>query len=480
MTITNSTNSIGENKPNPYAALTVGGRRLQRIKQNGPISAAESAAFRKELVDFCGTTEDGARFLQQAVDPFHDAPFRHIGLPDAQSGKSVVQKIEKQFTIVRPASVASTAKWDSHIAFMPFLTSTSSGSTFTPIMTDTTNLCKDLFNGTASQPWTNILDCNMNMVTACSVPSGKPTFSHVLKADYDNATYQTIDTESLVSNANSSLQRVIAGAVKIQNVTEELHKSGAVCVYEKDAHKMTADQSRIFTDNGTSATYTKEIMCDRMQLPPATVGDCYLHGGITWEAKEGSIINCKIDAADNHATRFRSGNLILEGNSVPTEWNGTFSNARQGWGAAQPALNGDSSHCYLPILNIPGMQSGAYFTGLSPETVLNVTVRFYVEVFPFAENDLVTATGPSPSYDAQAIQCLSELHADMLPGHPDHMNGAGDFFRKVWRGVRKVGKDVIKPTLEAVALAAPNTKAGQAASTALKAEQFIEDARHAF
>jgi len=80
---------------------------------------------------------------------------------------------------------------------------------------------------------------------------------------------------------------------------------------------------------------------------------------------------------------------------------------------------------------------GAFFTGLSPQTTLNLTVHYYVERFPdVAQTDLVLLATPSPRYDSQALTFYSNAVRDMPVGVMQRENSLGSWFRGAIQTVR--------------------------------------------
>ena len=93
-------------------------------------------------------------------------------------------------------------------------------------------------------------------------------------------------------------------------------------------------------------------------------------------------------------------------------------------------------HNVTPSMVLPFMCSGAYFTGLSAQTSLTVTMRAFVEVFPSPGNPLVPLAHPSSPYDAKVLQCYSEIMSELHAGYPVRDNAAGDYFRKAYAALK--------------------------------------------
>jgi hypothetical protein len=85
--------------------------------------------------------------------------------------------------------------------------------------------------------------------------------------------------------------------------------------------------------------------------------------------------------------------------------------------------------------------TGAYFSGLSPETVLTLDILFIVEVAPTSANpamlSMVSKTAP---YDPIAMRLYCNMLQNLPPGVPVHENAKGDWWRTVLTTATKVAK----------------------------------------
>jgi len=92
---------------------------------------------------------------------------------------------------------------------------------------------------------------------------------------------------------------------------------------------------------------------------------------------------------------------------------------------------------------LPFDVSGAYFAGLSNQTSLTITVRWYIERCPtIDEIDLVVLATPSPTYDPDALRVYSDAMHAIPPGVPVGMNPAGEFFRQIVSNIRRLAPKV--------------------------------------
>lgn len=83
--------------------------------------------------------------------------------------------------------------------------------------------------------------------------------------------------------------------------------------------------------------------------------------------------------------------------------------------------------------------TGAYFSGLSPETVLTLDYRFITELAPTTANpSMLAMCSPSPPYDPRALDCYSHCINKVPPGVPVGMNAKGDYWRMVLKAAATV------------------------------------------
>jgi len=62
-------------------------------------------------------TSSGVKWLEVALDPFHDTEVVSDGYPDVTTTRSITQVVTKTMTVVAPAGL-TTATWDAHVFFL--------------------------------------------------------------------------------------------------------------------------------------------------------------------------------------------------------------------------------------------------------------------------------------------------------------------------------------------------------------------------
>ena len=323
------------------------------------------------LVRRCGGSEEGAKWLKLAVDPFHDVDLELVGFPDQTPGRSVIYNVTKNITITRPSAV-TTGKFDAHVSFTPVVHKSGWVARDTIVSADGhTNAVKTpALNSKTMQP---------GIIQICTVPAGDATFRAGANEDY-----ASLDYSSLLDVDGSSISRLIGCAFEVHNTTEELHKSGAVTVYRYDNNR-DAEAMRLTDGTADSDTYTS----NGIHGPPTVEANAKLLNGITWEAADGCLVPCVMDTINEPQKLLpRRNHMITNGGSRNIYW------GQEDIEDTVVMFSGSSSFTRVarnadPSMILPFMGSGAYFTGLSAETSLTVTMRAFVEVFPSPGNALV-------------------------------------------------------------------------------------------
>jgi hypothetical protein len=89
-------------------------------------------------------------------------------------------------------------------------------------------------------------------------------------------------------------------------------------------------------------------------------------------------------------------------------------------------------------LEAPIETTGAFFSGLSQETVLTLDIRWFTEVAPTSANTaMLSMCSPSAHYDPRALECYTNCLLTLPPGVPVGMNEKGDFWRMAVKAAKK-------------------------------------------
>jgi len=363
-----------------------------------------------------GLTPAGAEWLKAAADPFHDTPLQVVGYPDVNEAASVVQVVRLSAPLSVPSTVSSPNTWDCHIHSFPWMAVASgafgqwagnsqgnAGLGFGAFqITETGNV------GTAI--------CPMGNIGVCSVPSGNPTWDSAMTQT--NGTLNFPLQQGLAPYLRGEY-RIIAKGWEVVNTSAELTVQGLVTAYRQPFEDTDSAKSIVayFSTNGLTPASTvfgwPSVVID--SYPPQSSGSALLlDGSKQWKAKDGVYITDTLNSQELPTgidmacvaqnlpagdSRFATAAAALLGVSGQT-------------GAAIPPTSSTNNLVYLGpdgLLPTKFNHSGAYFTGLSYTTTLQLNAIFYIEKFPSQqETDLVVLAKHSCRYDCAALDYIQK------------------------------------------------------------------------
>jgi len=350
-------------------------------------------------------------------------------MPDGAPGRVLTYSVPLQASISRPSFLSADAAWDCHFCFVPYHTSG-----------DVSGFDQELLGGGGNNPATyskyhfgGTTRISGSLI-ACKVASGDNTFDPETTAEYE-----VLPLSDYLEDQNALL-RLSGGAFKVENVTESLHKSGAVTCYTTPQGDGPLTTCSMFSADGS--TFRGTVQARKKFGPPTTLANAKLFSSITMKAEEGAMVHLRMNVEDNHPVALTNEPVVVE--------TGIISGAeRRVW------MSFNSDNIPLGTAAIPNSlvlgfdMSGAYFTGLSYETKLEWIFSGIVESHPTAANSLITLANDAPPYDAKALQCYSEIIDRTLSGYPASWNSAGSFFRKAL-SIAKGIADTAIPVVNAV------------------------------
>jgi len=341
-------------------------------------------------------TEDGMNWLIAALDPYHDFEHPIAGYPDQSTTKSLVKVVQQSFDVAAPVGVAGN--WDCHVLSLPFTNANGTGAFLSyGVYNEVTGVYT-----AAADPFTTT--GLFNTISAIGVPAGQTTLI-ASPGPY----IRTVTGQSPVINAVGPL-RLIGAGFEVTNTTSDLYKQGTCTVYRQS----NAESRDFYTPStGTSAVpswnYTNYMR---------NVQDSYrVPGTVQWAAELGAYVPLALATMSNP---------ILDPTIAP--W--TLSLQRTGASSAIAMyIQGPAS--YTASFKFPFNTSGAYFTGLSNQTTLTVTTRFYIEMYPPFVSDLLDLVRKPAEHDVFALGLYSRIVNHLPPGTRKGDNDAGDWFRAI-------------------------------------------------
>jgi len=366
-----------------------------------------------KLVKQTSLTQDGRNWAVSALDPFHDKDLTLSGYPDIASGSTVVQLVKLSLNVSAPTTV-TTSTWDCSINLY-------NNSICNPNATQ-------FINGTStSSGATNLIFGGLSAV-------GGNTGAQLLPSSagtYDSTARSVGFTSPL--NYVKGCCRVIGMGFEVVNTTAELYKQGQVTVY-RQTDSPQLEHSYTTEGNLTGAYYNNIINSHR--LPPGNLGDAMLlYGSRSWEAGEGCYVVSRLNNTNNP---FHMPSRVIQG-YTPNDVPAATGNVTQYFYGPGPFGLGTNNF----DLDFPFDISGAWFSGLSLSTTLQINVRWIIERMPGPqESDLVVLAQPASCYDALALELYSQAICGMPPGVRLSENPLGEWFRSALRNIVKYAPKV--------------------------------------
>lgn len=379
------------------------------------------------LVDSKCMSEEGKSWFTAATDPFHDEKVSLQGYPDNIVAMSVVQCVKQQVAISCPGALTG-GNWDCNVVMWPHAENSFSASTPSQYHTGVAYA-----GGTFTQ-------FSIGGVTALASASGNGTYGSA------NATYDIIVNGSgNVIDASSYLQgssRVVAMGLEVVNTTAPLYKQGLVTAWRMPCPK--PDNPTVLTWATTNAALYFNCGAYVMPIPPGTVAAATLLGGSqSWEAEKGGYVVNTMNGLDNIPKQPQSVLAMCTAFELPDNGTGVLNSMAD----TLTNISVGSGGVLTPNLRhiTPFNMSGLYFSGLSPQSTLQIRSVYYVERFPApSDNDLVVLSTPSPSFDPCALELYSRTLAELPVGVPSGMNPLGEWFKDVVKKVTNFTTPILK------------------------------------
>jgi hypothetical protein len=376
-------------------------------------------------------SKDGRDWLTTAIDPFHDYEVALRGIPDHDTEPTAIQVIHKKVTIEKPSSLGAGEKWDCHICTMPYMNTWIAEYSSPSPVTNKMQQGSPGVNGT------------VGTVTVSKQKSGVMTFPNT----DDDLTLDPNFIENIVGYSPSdttnaaSMKKIIAGGFEVHNDTADLYKNGNVAVYE--AAQSHTDSLIIYRQ---SATFSYPSFYSIARMPPGNVSRVSQHPATrNWEAAKGCYVPFRLDLATG--TEFKPADYKLRALADSDTANFDQMANRMLYEDGTPVqFSKDTVDMDISFPNQGNRDAaisttGAYFSGLSEETVLTLDMRFVVEVAPTAANlSMLSMTSPTAMYDPKALQLYCNTIASLPVGVPVSMNAKGDFWRMALKAATTVAR----------------------------------------
>lgn len=333
-------------------------------------SGRRTRALLNRMISGKQLSEDGLRWLVQQTDPFHDSKIEPTGYPDGDISRSIVRCIRVTDTLTKPGTLAA-GKWDARVDLYPVLGGTPVART------------------TQSYPDAPSVGGSFALARGpLSVVSGPVGFA------INNATAVVDNRWSIDWTRYTAGRRVrlVGVGFEVANVTDALHKAGSVTCWRSHARS---------DDVSVRATTAPDVYRQVRWLSgfPFTLGELSAAAdAVTWEAADGCYV---VGTPDDNANPPQG-----------QDWRPVVI------GALQPGTPGHSVGFVADntAMTIDLNYGGAYFAGLSEESALTVTVKYFLEEFPLPSSDMYSLARPTVAYDPLAIKLFGDIMREMPVG----------------------------------------------------------------
>jgi hypothetical protein len=347
----------------------------------------KQATVLDSLVSTRTLTPEGKNWLTQVTDPFHDGSVPTTGYPDLNSCQTIVQCFTYTANLTAPTAL-TTPTWDAHVFFNP----TSYD-----------------WNGTGFGMGT-LSNTGLLTTSATAVATVYGGYNAIVVTGGEDWTTTTLAARSysslgFPSVASAGSFRLVSAGVEVVNTTPQLYRGGSVTSYRSPNVTAPVEWTNIFATNSVSLAST---------LPPSLVADAQIYPtSRTWGAEDGCYLIAPMSDVENPFKQaLPINNLVVR----PMDYaNLTVPGATTPVAAPFAALGRGSGTRNSCAQIVPFDIHGSMFTGLTPQSTLQVTVKYYVERIPTStQQDLLVLVRPPSPYDPNALELYTRA-VQLLP-----------------------------------------------------------------
>jgi len=414
-------------------------------------------------------------WVKYSLDPFHDLQLDNLkAYPDVSTEPSVVVKIRQAITVSSPFEATSNENWDCHIVLSPIdfararindagaddgstirpagvypqgnnatgAASTPAGYIRTDVGTDKdVNLCGRmdglLIN---SVPNKSADDANLTYTPGHCPQDPDTVNGHQLQGLHLDK-YLDFDATDL------GVYRLVYSGFEVVNTTAQIYKQGACTVYEygNSFEPASTNTNTLTSASPPYAGWDPGVQTTMFRQPPNNLAEAkIMPGSHSWAAQDGCYNTAKFQT-DNPFQAVTNRNFALCQNQTSAgskggyygDSGGAFENTLGSFISSRAVSRSGGTASgeqeAVPAVHYSRMNTtGAYFTGLSPQTTLFITWRVGLERLPAANKPMFLALAqPSASYDPNALVLYSLVASALPPGVPQGYNDAGRWFRAI-------------------------------------------------
>lgn len=418
-------------------------------------------------------TPEACDWVKFALDPFHDQQLDNLrGYPDVSTEPTVVVKIRQAVTVAAPTGLDENSTWDCHMVLSPIDYAPHSANVGAQVIpqgvqqgvpagpTGSNGAAGLITHAAGATVETSVDVGRLDGLVINSVPGEGPaganeTFTpgHMPHTAANGYQVQNINLDKYLDFENTDLgvYRLLYSGFEVVNTTAQIKKQGAVTVYEYgNSFEVGASTPANHGASGTEAATGWYNPTTYFRSPPNTIAEAkIMPGSHSWAAQDGCYNTAKFQT-DNPFQAITSRPWAICQNSYKgTPLNGYFTPVPAVGTADSYTAGGIVSSDFLTRSEFTQLTSpddyrdgacgpahfsrmnttGAYFTGLSPETTLFVTWRVGIERLPAANKpSFLALSQPSATFDPNALILYNMVANVLPPGCPQGYNDAGKWF----------------------------------------------------
>jgi hypothetical protein len=247
------------------------------------------------------------------------------------------------------------------------------------------------------------------IVAPVCVTSGLSGFNIIT----DAATSYVDNRWNLAAGDFVGRDRIVGIGIEVHNVTAELTKCGTISCWRlgQGRERMALQTTSVSGVFNETEWITLPQTNNALSLYPDTT---------TWEAKEGAYLIGVQNHEDNRPSfvQYRKG-VIAGADPTYTSQNVGVTNG------AIRSFNFDSF--------------GAYLAGLGDDSVLSITVKYFLESFPSADNaTYLPLTRPTTEYEPVTLEIYDRAMREMPVAVMVKENPLGEWFDSILSGIENV------------------------------------------
>jgi len=253
---------------------------------------------------------------------------------------------------------------------------------------------------------------------------GLNVFTTATGVDWKAGAYTATNNLSIPDDVAYNQFRLVAAGFEVVNTTSALNKQGSVTSYRSPNSRTEGYLSNFSVEAGPFTTQFG-------LLPPSTQQDASSYpNSKTWAAADGVYSVCSFNTVTNpfsapvpHSVCFVENAVLADLQTInpvtPTRL------AWQPWSTAGADHAGNSSILPMDV-------NGSIFSGLSAESTLQITMRYFLERVPCAKDTtLVTLARTSTPFDPMALELYSRSMNELPVACQAGENPLGEWFTKV-------------------------------------------------